>query len=759
MKYPKRISAVILLCVGVFTAVCIWNLQFLSLDYNFENFFPENDEETVFFKEHRERFASDNDFLLVAVKNNDGVFRKDFLLELENLLADLDTVTHVDTVLSLTRMNKLFVNDFGKWKVPYINYDNLDSLQNDSIWISKTPDVYGSLISKDCKTLSIFVKHQDYLSKEGCAAISESVNNIKSLYDFDEMHIAGRSVGQIYYVALMQSELKFFMVTSLVLLLVFLILAFRSWWGILLPVTVVVASVIWILGIMAMLQKPLNLVLTVLPTIIFIVGMSDVIHIVSKYLEELRKGKPKFEALKITIKEVGMATLLTSVTTAVGFLTLYFSRVVPIKDFGVYVAMGVMITFVLSFLVLPSMFALIPTPSRSKKKSEATFWTKVLRRSFLWTIHNQVKVVSISGIILIGSFVGLSALEVNNFLLEDLKENDPLNKSFMFFDEHFSGARPMELSIECKEGSILTPSNLRELDSLERLLVSIYPNESFGSVLTVIKSLNRVLNGGSNLQYKLPEADKELRKITSRLKKQIPQELLKQYLTADEKYARFSSTVPDLGGNQYRALNNSFAEKREGQFPQFNIHHTGTAHLIDKNNQYLSTSMVLSLLIAFAVIAGIVGFIFRSLKMVLISLIPNVFPLVMIAGIMGVADIDIKVSTAILFTIAFGIAVDDTIHFISKLKLEINKGASLVFALRRTYMSTGRALVLTTAILSAGFLTLIFSNFLGTLYLGLLVSLTLFFALVADLFLLPILILWFYKIPKSNSKTKSVMET
>ncbi len=759
MKYPKRISAVILLCVGVFTAVCIWNLQFLSLDYNFENFFPENDEETVFFKEHRERFASDNDFLLVAVKNNDGVFRKDFLLELENLLADLDTVTHVDTVLSLTRMNKLFVNDFGKWKVPYINYDNLDSLQNDSIWISKTPDVYGSLISKDCKTLSIFVKHQDYLSKEGCAAISESVNNIKSLYDFDEMHIAGRSVGQIYYVALMQSELKFFMVTSLVLLLVFLILAFRSWWGILLPVTVVVASVIWILGIMAMLQKPLNLVLTVLPTIIFIVGMSDVIHIVSKYLEELRKGKPKFEALKITIKEVGMATLLTSVTTAVGFLTLYFSRVVPIKDFGVYVAMGVMITFVLSFLVLPSMFALIPTPSRSKKKSEATFWTKVLRRSFLWTIHNQVKVVSISGIILIGSFVGLSALEVNNFLLEDLKENDPLNKSFMFFDEHFSGARPMELSIECKEGSILTPSNLRELDSLERLLVSIYPNESFGSVLTVIKSLNRVLNGGSNLQYKLPEADKELRKITSRLKKQIPQELLKQYLTADEKYARFSSTVPDLGGNQYRALNNSFAEKREGKFPQFNIHHTGTAHLIDKNNQYLSTSMVLSLLIAFAVIAGIVGFLFRSLKMVLISLIPNVFPLVMIAGIMGVADIDIKVSTAILFTIAFGIAVDDTIHFISKLKLEINKGASLVFALRRTYMSTGRALVLTTAILSAGFLTLIFSNFLGTLYLGLLVSLTLFFALVADLFLLPILILWFYKIPKSNSKTNSVMET
>jgi uncharacterized protein len=747
MKHPKKLSFLILLAVATFTCVCVWNLQYLEVDYNFEKFYPQNDPETTFFEEHRKKFSSDNDFLLVAIKNNEGVFRKDFLLQVKEVLADIDTIRNVDTVICLTRMNKLLVNDFGKWKIPYINYDNLDSLDNDSIWISKTPDVYGNLISRDYKTLSVFVKHKDYLSASGCLDLSASMAAIKQKHNFDEMHVAGRSVGQTYYVGLMKSELEFFTIASFILLVLFLILAFRSWWGILLPVIVIVISVIWTLGIMAILGKPINLVLTVLPTIIFVVGMSDVIHIVSKYIEELRKGTSKIPALKITIREVGIATLLTSITTAVGFLTLYSSRVGPIKDFGLYVAMGVMVTFVLSFLVLPSMFALIPAPRISRKRSEGTFWSKTLRKSFLWTIRNQAKVGWISFAVLICSLAGMSYLQVNNYLLEDLKDDDPMNQSFMFFDEHFSGVRPMEISVACTNGSLLTPQNLRDLDSLDQLIVSIYPNESSVSLLTIIKAINRIQKGGANLHYKLPESDKELLKIIGRLKNNVPAELRLKYLSEDEMTARFSSTVPDLGGNMYRSLNKEFTAQNEDRFSHFEISHTGTAYLIDKNNQYLSTSMIWSLLIAFSVIALIVGALYRSVKMVLISLLPNVFPLLMIAGIMGWLGIDIKVSTSILFTIAFGIAVDDTIHFISKLKLELNKGVSLVFALRRTYMSTGRAIVLTTGVLCAGFLTLVFSDFLGTFYMGSLISLTLIFALLSDLFLLPILILRFYKVP------------
>ena len=235
-------------------------------------------------------------------------------------------------------------------------------------------------------------------------------------------------------------------------------------------IVVVVIAVIWILGIMAMLGKPINLVLTVLPTIMFVVGMSDVIHIVSKYLEELRLGNSKLDSLRVTIREVGLATLLTSVTTAVGFLTLYTSSVVPIQDFGLYVAFGVMIAFILSFMVLPAMFTLSPTPKVSKQKSDSTLWTRLLRKSFVWTLRNPWKVTLAAGVVFIVSLAGMSNIEVNNFLLEDLGDNDPMNQSFIFFDENFSGVRPLEMSVSSEE-SILTVENIRALDSLEKVLL------------------------------------------------------------------------------------------------------------------------------------------------------------------------------------------------------------------------------------------------------------------------------------------------
>jgi predicted RND superfamily exporter protein len=752
MKSPELKSVIVLFCVAAFTVVCGFNLQYLQFDYDFEKFYPEDDPETKFFQEHRERFASDNDFLLIAVKNEEGVFQKDFLLDVQDLIQDLDTIENIDTVISLTLMNKRI----RQFKVPYINYENLDSLQNDSIWISKSPDVYGQLISKDFKTLSLYVSHTQYLSTSGCNKLADAMTRLKAVHHFDEFHIAGRSVGQTYYVGLMQKELGFFTITSFILLLIFLIIAFRSWWGVVLPVIVVVISVVWILGIMAMIGKPINLVLTVLPTIMFVVGMSDVIHIVSKYLEELRLGKTKIAALRVTVREVGMATLLTSVTTAIGFLTLYTSKVIPIRDFGLYVAFGVMIAFVLSFLVLPAMFTLIRTPKVAKHKSESTFWTKVLGNSFKWTIRNQWKIGIISVGVVIASLVGMSNLEVNNFLLEDLKEDDPLNQSFIFFGDNFSGVRPLELSVSSEEG-ILTPKNIRALDSLERLAVSLYPNESFISPVTAVKAINRLKQGGANMYYEVPDSDKDLNKALRMLKKRHLKGDLKQFLSDDGKIARLSTTVKDLGGNEFRKLHREFDAQIAGQFPQFNIAQTGTAYLIDKNNQYLSTSMMWSLAIAFAVVALIVGILFKSIRMVVIGLIPNIFPLIMIAGIMGFMGIDIKVSTSILFTIAFGIAVDDTIHFLSKLKIELNKGKSMIFAVRRTYMSTGRAVVLTTGILCAGFLTLVFSSFLGTFYMGMLITLSLLFALISDLYLLPILVLNFYK-PKQNRAAKKLKD-
>jgi uncharacterized protein len=222
--------------------------------------------------------------------------------------------------------------------------------------------------------------------------------------------------------------------------------------------------------------------------------------------------------------------------------------------------------------------------------------------------------------------------------------------------------------------------------------------------------------------------------------------MIQLFVNEEMHMARVQGKVGDLGAREFEQRNEKLMSVYgELENPKFDIRVTGTATLIDLNNAYLATDMTIGLIIAFLVVAIIMGLMFKSVKMVLICLIPNILPLLMIAGIMGAMGIDLKVSTSIIFTIAFGIAVDDTIHFMSKLRLELGKGKSLLYALKRTYISTGKAIIITSIILSGGFFTLVFSSFLGTFYVGLLISLTLLFAVLADLTLLPVLILLFFR--------------
>jgi predicted RND superfamily exporter protein len=214
---------------------------------------------------------------------------------------------------------------------------------------------------------------------------------------------------------------------------------------------------------------------------------------------------------------------------------------------------------------------------------------------------------------------------------------------------------------------------------------------------------------------------------------------------------RISGTIPDLGNSTVTKMDKDLRKFLESKTMNGVIDYevTGTAHLIDKNLSYLSTSLVKGLLVSILIVALLMGLIYRSVGMLLISLIPNLIPLVVIAGVMGFVGVELKISTAIIFTIAFGIAVDDTIHFLGKFKFELMKGRTKVYALKRSYMTTGKAMILTTFILCSGFALLGFSSFLGTFYLGILICIALFVALIADLTLLPVLILLFYK-PKKK---------
>ena len=344
-------------------------------------------------------------------------------------------------------------------------------------------------------------------------------------------------------------------------------------------------------------------------------------------------------------------------------------------------------------------------------------------------------------------------IKIDNFLLEDLSNDDPVKQDFAYFEDKFGGARPLEVVIELKDSSlnVFDYGVLCKIDSLEKYLAKHYELVNITSPLTFIKEANKAQHSASQKFYVLPDSPEKYLSLKEKLELfgafDKTADILKNYLSKDGRSIRISGKMLDLGGHRMIELNKGFYaySAKVIDSKKMNVHLTGTAHLLDLNNESLSKNMIYGLWLSVGFIALIVGWQFRSIKMVIICIIPNIIPGFVVAGFMGIADIHLRVSTSIIFSIAFGIAVDDTIHIMSRLKQEMNKGKSFFYALKRTYLSTGKAVVVTSVILSCGFLTLLLSDFTSSFYVGLLVGLTLLIAIICEMLLLPVLLIYFFK--------------
>jgi predicted RND superfamily exporter protein len=335
--------------------------------------------------------------------------------------------------------------------------------------------------------------------------------------------------------------------------------------------------------------------------------------------------------------------------------------------------------------------------------------------------------------------------------MDDLRASEPMKQDFNYLDEHYGGVRPFELVVELKDSSnnFWNKEVLKDLESVENYLEKDYGVRIKNSLVQVVKVLNRSSHAGEASFFALPETKSKLRSIRRITKIAGGGLLYKMIVDSTETVTRISGTIPDMGNlavsERNKKLMKFISDSKFDSGIEFKL--TGTAHLFDKNIRYLSTSLIQGLFVSIVIVALIMGLIYRSVTMMIISIIPNIFPLIIIAGIMGYFGIELKISTAIIFTIAFGIAVDDTIHLLGKFM----KGSSKMVALKRAYLTTGKAMVLTTLILCSGFMLLVFSTFMGTFNMGVLLSITLFVALIADLTLLPILIILFYH-PKRKKR-------
>ena len=749
---PKALAKLVLLLVLILSGFALYQLPNLKFIYDFEAFFPENDKDLEFFYDYREKYSHDTDFILVALSDHKSVFDKAFLQKASDFTDSLKELQYVTEVLSPTNAKFYVKGPIGPIGVKYLHYQRPDLYKTDSVRIFKSEQLVGSLFSTNGKGLSIVINSESEMNKKESDVLANGLKRVIKRFDFKEVHYAGRMTGQLYYIEKLQSELAVFILVSLLILVVVLWLFFRSIWGVWVPLLIVVLTGIMLLAFMSLTNKPIDLMTAILPTILFVVGISDVVHIISKYLEERRIRTPKLDAIKITFKEIGIATFLTSFTTAVGFLTLLTVRITPLKEFGVYTSIGVFIAFVLAFSILPAILVLTKNTKQTNKKPQTIFWNRLLQAWFIKVLRNQKSIMIVSGIIIVISLIGVSKIEVNNYLLEDLSESDSMYKSFKFFEDNFAGVRPFEMNVSLADTNkeILSYANLKKLDKIDSYLHDQYQVGFLISPLSFVKSANQAFNGGKIEYYSLPATISEYDKLKPFINRIGKSEKGTAYYSSNKWECRFSGKIADVGAIAIAKKNTKFDKFITNQIgSSINTKLTGTALLIDKNNEYLAYDMVSGLIIAFLVIGVLMGILFKSIRMLVLSFFPNVIPLIMVGGLMGFTGIDLKISTALIFTIAFGIAVDDTIHFMSKLRIELGKGKSLLYAIKRTFLSTGKAIMVTSLILYAGFFSLAFSSFGSTFYVGVLVSTTLLFALIGDLFLLPVLLLWFYK-PKKT---------
>jgi uncharacterized protein len=746
----RKIALLILTIILIISALSTTQLHKIKLSYDLEKFFPSEDNDLQYYNYFREQFGSDNNFLLIAIENPTGIFDSVFLSKINELQNKISQIKHIKSAQSIINIKFPIVSPLGNvTEINYLNTRYPEKYPTDSIRIFNSPHITGNFIAKDAQSICLVIQTAENLSKIKSDSLLYNIHHTLSNYSFHNVHLGGRIVSQEYIINKMNEELIKFMSISFFVLIIVLFLIYRSFYGVVIPVIIVIISTLFLLVFLIYINQPLNLITIILPTVIFVVGTSDVIHFITRYTKELKETNYNvLLSLKTTFKEVGIATFLTSLTTAIGFLTLISSSVEPLREFGWITALGVLFTFIITFIMLPPILILIGNRWKQDVfKEKLHFYSFFYQKIFLTTLKHAPKVVWMFVFITIIGLAGMNRLKINTFLLDDLKNTDKHKQSFMFFEQHYDGIRPLEIALEIKEGfSFHDIEVMTEIQKIETFIQNQFNINNISSPITFIKSINQSLNNGNVSYYQIPNED-ELPKVVSYLKRIKHKDYYKSFVNENVQLGRMSGRIMDKGSFVLSESFESFNEFISTTINQniLSAKIVGSAHLIDKNAVLLAQNMWIGLSIAFIVVAFITALLFKSLRMVFIALIPNIFPLIMTAGVMGFFGIDLKPSTIIIFTISFGIAVDDTIHFITKFRAEINKNRSFLNSLKNTYLASGKAIIITSIILCAGFSSLIFSTFQSTYYIGLLISMTLGFALLADLILLPTLLHLFYR--------------
>ncbi|MGB0882878.1 MAG: efflux RND transporter permease subunit, partial [Vicingaceae bacterium] len=510
---------------------------------------------------------------------------------------------------------------------------------------------------------------------------------------------------------------------------------------------VVTVGVVWSVGIQSLFGYKVTILTGLIPPLIIVIGIPNCIFLLNKYHSEFKNHGNQAKALSRVIQKIGNAIFLTNTTTALGFATFIFTKSEILIEFGVLAAIDIFTVFVLSILIIPIVFSfLTPPKKRHTKHLENKKMVKIVGALEHIVKHHRKPVYIVTIIVVLLSLYGVSQITTTGNIIDDLPKNDPIVEDLKFFEKGFNGVMPFEIVIDTKKENGVFANNGKVLYKIQKLQRSLAGYKEFSKPLSITEAIKfsyQAYKKGKPKFYILPPAS-ELKKLQKYVKNDSRKNSFASFIDSTNQITRVSFQMADIGTQEMDVLLNEIRPKIDEIFPpeEYKVSLTGTSVVFLKGTNYLVENLLTSLILAIILIASLMSILFSSVRMVLVSLMPNLLPLLTTAGLMGFFGIPIKPSTILIFSIAFGISVDDTIHFLAKYRQELKHHKwNIKEAVYLAVKETGVSMIYTSIILFFGFGVFTVSSFGGTIALGVLVSITLLFAMMADLILLPSLLL------------------
>jgi predicted RND superfamily exporter protein len=744
------------------TAVMAYFVPRIEMDYNFGKIIPQKEPAYIEYEKFRKNFGDDGSMMVVAVENT-PLFELDFYNKWHEFGKKIDSIPDIDEVVSIANIYVLEKNRKEKkfelkilCDIPAPNQEFLDSIAE----IVYGLKIYEDVLYKEDQNvtlLAIRINEKKMASKRRIAIVDEIEQLI---FEFEEstgknLHVSGLPFIRSYKVKATSDELKRMMFFSVSILIIVLLVLFRSFNAVMFPILLSLIGITWAIGLMVLFGYKITILTAIVPNLIVIIGIPNCVYLLNKYYTEIRKHGNKIRALSKVIEIVGFTIFYANLTTSIGFGVFYFTGSSVLEEFGLISFIMVVLLYCISLTLIPIVLSFMPLPkTRAMMHLESKNMIFILN-FFQHISSNHKKIVYASTlIIIIASAYGTTKLYSQGYILDDVPHETIAYRDLKYFEQRFKGILPVEILIDTKKkGGALQMSTLKKIDEVQD---SLFANSLFAkptSIVNALKFATQAYYNGNPNQYRLPKDNfltPELGFILQYLNnsERGSAQLSRSVVDTAKQVARITVQIPDIGSQRLDELRSTLDKIIKPIFPaeDYKITYTGTSIVALEGYRYLNNGLMFSVVLALLIIGIIMAFIFRSGKMLLMAMIPNLIPLFLTAGLMGYLGIPLKPSTVLVFSIAFGMSVDYTIHFLAKYKQELKRHQwDVAKTVKDTINEMGMSMLYTSIILFFGFGSLVISDFDGTKYLGMLISITLIASLFSNMVLLPALLTTFDK--------------